>query len=188
MIDAVIFFSILIGIAALILWITWRGKKLREAEERSTQNDWQRSSNYETVIQDYGKFLEHVELGAMEIRDETELPYDKQTIIKACLLGIKATKDAPQLQGAIEASLLFLAQFQPAVGAPINDAATHAIRNLGAKDPGNLSNDELKELASRIASVGAQDQDQTRFEQFQELVTVDQNALMQMIQTVRQSA
>lgn len=125
--------------------------------------------------------MEKASLSPSEIRDEKELPFPKQ-IIRNAAFGVLINKlGDSNFLNAVEGGLLFLAQFQPDVGAPMDSAVSRIISETPPDRIGKMSDGEYLEQAKKIAS----SVNDIRYEALNAKVEAERNNLLAEIQKYR---
>lgn len=181
----------LIVIVVAAMWFFARkGRQVREREETERNRKGQAKkeliadaaySSVENVVRNWGKFVENADLDLLEIRDESELPYSKKQIEEACLIAMAAS-EGTAFSGAIGATLLALAQFQPNVGPPLKHPSS-AILSMRMGTGETMNDNQFKELMKK--SVEAQEASSaSNYRKFKEMSDAETNRLYEKIKAV----
>ena len=163
-------------IVGIVWYVARRGRQERLKEEAETK-----VTTALKIISDYGKFLEKAPLNPTEIRDEKELPFSKQIIRNAAFAALVSKSGDSNYLNAVEVGLLMLAQFQPGVGAPIDNAVSRIISETPPDRIGKMSDGELMELAEKMA----QSANPSRYEAICVKVEAEHKYLLAEIQKYR---
>jgi len=107
----------------------------------------------ENVVGAYGRFLDTMKGGSLDIHDEGELPYPKWQITLE-LLGAIQSAPTPVMRSALEIGLLQLANFQPRIGKTLR-APTTQMTEIAQAERGK----SVKELAHAISAIGDTESD-----------------------------
>ena len=99
----------------------------------------------ERIVNAFGMFLEHSDWGPQTVADSSKLPFPKEEIQAALLLGFFSTGHNEQ-RGLFKAGLInFLPYFQPGVGS--KDVGGLGLESV---DLNNLDHDETLALAKNM--------------------------------------
>ena len=141
-------------------------------------------SEAENIIGDYTALMEELKLSPREIRDETDLPHPRQTIIDALLEAYSLSGRSSHSPSRLQGWLLTLAQFQPGVGEPIRDPAAETARRMTAAAKAGQGTDPQR-IASEVAEESTEQGWAVRRARLQGKVDKERNRLIGLLQHVR---
>ena len=102
------------------------------------------------IVQDFGAVIAETDPGSFY--DVSQLPYEKEEILRSLLIAIRITTDRT-MRGHFEAAVMALPQFQDGVGSdPISPLPTDTAALHDALKAGEIS---VTDAASKVANAGA---------------------------------
>jgi hypothetical protein len=140
----------------------------------------------ETIIRDYGAFIERHSPSPLRIEDVSSLPHPKDAILSAMLGAVVPGNDKRNdwlISGAI-----FLAQFQPGVGKePLYQGGFDLTEKIQRPGAGDLQT--LRAEAQAIVALGEKHKEQAkRFEDFHRLAEKDLTLMMARFEVASKKA